>query len=103
MLPFIRRLVYACCLPLLCTPLLAQTANRFDVVIDELLPAPSPPVQLANYEFVELTNVSRTAFNLRNWQLSDGSSTATISTSFVLQPDSLVLICANTAAATLAA
>lgn len=103
MLHLIRRLVYACCCILLYTPLVAQTANRNNVVIDELLPDPSPPVQLPNYEFIELRNVSRTAFNLRNWQLSDGSSTATITTSFVLQPDSLVIICANSATSAFAA
>jgi hypothetical protein len=79
---------------LLCTAgSLAQLPNRFDVVIDELLPDPSPPVQLPNVEFIELKNVSTTAFNLRNWKLSDGSTTATISASFTLKPDSFVIIC----------
>jgi hypothetical protein len=80
----------------------AQVANRFDVVIDELLPDPSPPVQLPNVEFIELKNVSATAFNIRNWKLSDGSATATITTSFLLKPDSFVIICPNTAVTTFA-
>lgn len=102
MLPFFRRLLPACCLVLFISASFAQVANRFDVVIDELLPDPTPPVQLPNAEFIELKNVSTTAFNIRNWKLSDGSTTATITTSFVLQPDSFVIICSNNAATSFA-
>lgn len=66
-------------------------------MIDELLPDPSPSVQLPNTEFIELKNVSSTAINIRNWKLSDGSSTATITTNYILQPDSFVIICTNNA------
>ena len=69
------------------------------MVIDELLPDPSPPVQLPNTEFIELKNVSSTAINIRNWKLSDGSTTATITTNFTLKPDSFVIICSNSAVA----
>ena len=75
----------------------AQLPNRFEVVIDELMPDPSPPVQLPNVEFIELKNVSSTAFNLRNWKLSDGSTTATIATNFTLKPDSFVIVCPTSA------
>jgi Lamin Tail Domain/CHU_C Type IX secretion signal domain/Bacterial Ig-like domain len=74
-----------------------QIANRYDIVIDELLPDPTPQVGLPTSEFAELKNVSGTAFNLAGWQLSDGTSTATLP-SFVLQPDSFVIICATSAA-----
>lgn len=99
MLPAFRRFIPACCLFLMHTGAIAQFANRFDVVIDELFPDPSPPVQLPNAEFIELKNVSATAFNIRNWKLSDGSTTATITSSFILQPDSFVIICPNTSVA----
>jgi hypothetical protein len=81
---------------------IAQVPNRFDVVIDELLPDPTPPLQLPNAEFIELKNVSATAFNIRNWKLSDGSTMATITSSFILQPDSFVIICATNAVAAFA-
>jgi hypothetical protein len=97
MLPLFRRLLPACCGLLCMASAIAQTPNRFDVVIDELLPDPSPPVQLPNSEFIELKNVSATAFNIRNWKLSDGSTTATITSSFILKPDSFVIICATSA------
>ncbi len=101
-LPVFRRLLVACCCLFFMAGSFAQVANRFDVVIDELLPDPSPPVQLPNTEFIELKNVSATAYNIRNWKLSDGSTSTTITTSFVLQPDSFVIICPNTAVSTFA-
>lgn len=75
----------------------AQIANRYDVVIDELFPDPTPQVGLPTSEFVELKNTSSTAFNLSGWKLSDGTSTATLP-NFILQPDSFVIICATSAA-----
>jgi hypothetical protein len=98
-----RAFVSACGLVFSSLQLTAQPANRFDVVIDELMPDPSPPVQLPNYEFIELKNVSGTAFNLHNWKVSDGSSTATITASFILKPDSFVVICTNAAVTAFAA
>jgi hypothetical protein len=74
-----------------------QTINRFDIVIDELLPDPSPAVQLPNSEFIELKNVSTAPVSLRNCTISDGSTSATITTSFTLLPDSFVIICPNSA------
>jgi Lamin Tail Domain/CHU_C Type IX secretion signal domain len=75
----------------------AQVANRFDVVIDELFPDPTPQVGLPATEFIELRNVSSVAFNLQNWRISDGTSTATITANFTLRPDSFVIICTNSA------
>ncbi|HWI90348.1 MAG TPA: lamin tail domain-containing protein [Flavisolibacter sp.] len=73
---------------------LAQ-ADRFDVIITEIMADPSPVVSLPNAEFVEIKNVSSTAFNLSGWKLSDATSTGTINTSFVLQPDSMVILCST--------
>jgi hypothetical protein len=102
-LPIFRRLLPVCCSLFIIQEALAQLPNRFDVVIDELLPDPSPPVQLPAAEFIELKNVSATAFNIRNWKLSDGSTTATITTSFVLKPDSFVIVCPTSAASSFTA
>lgn len=99
MLPAFRSFLTTCVLLLIYSSAFAQFANRFEVVIDELFPDPSPPIQLPNAEFIELKNVSTTAFNIRNWKLSDGSTTATITTNFVLMPDSFVIICPTSAVA----
>jgi hypothetical protein len=75
----------------------AQTAQRFDIIITELLPDPAPPVSLPNHEFVELKNNSARVINLRGWKLSDGTSTAAINADIEIQPDSFVIICPNAA------
>lgn len=75
--------------------IIAQPAQRFDVLIDELFPDPSPSVGLPNSEFLELKNNSGRAISLKNWKISDGSSTATISSNFILGIDSFVIICAS--------
>jgi len=62
----------------------SQKANRFDIIIDEIFPDPSPAVGLPQMKFIELKNVSASAFNLRNWQISDSNSTATIKKDFIL-------------------
>ncbi|RYF81402.1 MAG: lamin tail domain-containing protein, partial [Chitinophagaceae bacterium] len=72
-----------------------QTAGPYQIVITEIMADPSPVVALPNAEYIEIKNVSATAFNLAGWKISDASSTATIATSLVLQPDSLVILCAN--------
>jgi len=77
----------------------SQTANRFDIIIDEIFPDPSPSVGLPEMKFIELKNVSASAFNLHNWQISDSNSTATIKKDFILQPDSFVVICTTSAVA----
>jgi hypothetical protein len=72
----------------------AQPVTRYAVVIDEIFADPSPPVRLPAGEFIELKNISGNPINLRNWRLSDGNSDAIINVSFVLEPDSFVIVCA---------
>lgn len=73
----------------------AQVAARYDVVITEIMADPTPVVGLPNAEYLEIKNVSSTTFNLSGWRLSDATGTATVSTSFTIQPDSVVILCAN--------
>ena len=73
----------------------AQVANRFDIVITEIMADPSPAVSLPNAEFIEIKNTSVTPYQLNGWKLSDASSTATITTNFILQPDSVAILCSN--------
>ncbi len=71
----------------------AQNINRYDIVISEIFPDPSPSVGLPNSEFLELTNISDRSINLDKWKISDGNSIATIAGPFLLQADSQVIIC----------
>lgn len=72
---------------------IAQPAKRFDVLIHEFMADPSPQAGLPNHEFIELKNVSLSAIDLRNWKIGDATATATIAINYLLQPDSLVIIC----------
>jgi len=56
---------------------------------------PAPPVNLPNAEYIEIKNVSRTSFNLNGWKVNDATSSGTINTSFVLQPDSIAILCST--------
>jgi len=81
----------------------AQIANRFDVVITEVMADPTPAVNLPDAEYVEIKNVSATAFNLNGWKLADANSAGIINTSFVLQPDSIAILCSTSNVTTFSA
>jgi hypothetical protein len=62
---------------------------------------PSPSVGLPNYEWIEIKNNSRAPVQLQNWRLADGSGVSGPLPSYWLAPDSLLIICSNTALASL--
>ena len=75
------------------------TVQPYDVVIDEIMADPNPPVGLPPDEFIELKNVSSHTLDLFRWQAGDSTGFATINTHILLQPDSFLVITANAAAA----
>jgi hypothetical protein len=77
--------------------LYGQIPTRYSIVIDEILADPAPTIGLPNAEFIELRNVSDSSINLKQWRISDGTSTATINIDYFLQPDSCVVICSTPA------
>jgi Lamin Tail Domain/CHU_C Type IX secretion signal domain len=79
----------------------AQIANRYDIVIDEIMADPTPGVGLPNAEFIELKNISSQAFNLNGWRIGDATGFSTISINFILKPDSFLIICTNSAVVSL--
>jgi len=82
-------------------PLTAQ--NRYDIVIDEIMADPSPVVGLPNNEWVELKNVSGHAINLQGCRLSDLNTVSGPLPSFILQPDSFLIVCSSGALNTMTA
>lgn len=84
---------------LLSISLYAQPAQRFDLIIHEIFADPTPVIGLPNSEYIEVRNRSGTPLNLLNWRISDGTSTGRISTAYLLQPDSLVILCGSAAQA----
>ncbi|MBL0335738.1 MAG: lamin tail domain-containing protein [Chitinophagaceae bacterium] len=72
-----------------------QAQNRYEVVIDEIMADPSPPVGLPNLEWIELKNTGSSAINLQNWRIGDASSQSGAFPSFILLPDSFVIVCSS--------
>lgn len=73
----------------------SSLVNRYDIVIDEIMADPSPSVSLPNCEWIELRNISLNEINLQNWRIGKSSSTSGPMRSFVLKPDSSVIICSS--------
>ena len=79
-------------------PNITTAQNRNDILITEFLPDPSPSIALPESEFIELTNRSGTEFNLYHFIISNGNSSATIKTDFILKPDSMMILCSVSSA-----
>lgn len=75
--------------------LVAETPSVGDVIINEFFCDPSPSVGLPEVEFVEVYNRSSKVFNLNGWEISDGSSTGTLSSDYWLSPGEYRIICAS--------
>jgi Lamin Tail Domain len=76
-------------------PMLLSAQNRYDVIINEFLPDPTPSRGLPESEFIEIKNRSKNDFNLHNWKISNGTTTATIKTNYLLKSDSFLILCAS--------
>ncbi|MBK8841875.1 MAG: lamin tail domain-containing protein [Saprospiraceae bacterium] len=53
---------------------IAETAGQFDILINELLPDPSPVIGLPNSEFIELYNSSDKTFKLSDYKLQKSTT-----------------------------
>ena len=75
--------------------------RQYDVVIDEIMVDPSPPVGLPNLEWVELKNTTTHAIQLQGWRIGNASDQSGPMPNFILLPDSLVIVCSSAAATAL--
>ena len=78
----------------------SQPSFKHAVVITELYPDPDAKSAIPQSEFIELKNISRSGINLKGWKITDGSTSATITTSFELKPDSFLVVCPQSAVIT---
>ncbi len=54
------------------TPLFSEAQSRYDILITECLPDPTPSRGLPESEFIELKNCSSHDYNLHNWKIGNG-------------------------------
>jgi hypothetical protein len=66
-------------------------AKMHDVQIDEIMFKPNPPVNLPNYEYIELYNRTSAPIDLTNWSLSVGKRRHSFSPVTIL-PDSFLVV-----------
>jgi len=67
-----------------------------DVVINEIMADPDPPVGLPDYEYVELFNRTHYPLRLNNWRFTAGSYTKTFP-DVTLSPDGFLILCKDSA------
>jgi hypothetical protein len=71
--------------------LMAQDVKPFDILINEFMPDPSPPVGLPNTEYIELYNRSSNSINLKEFKLFNGSVSTELPDS-ILKPKHFIII-----------
>ena len=70
--------------------------EKHDVIFTEIMFEPSSSAALPNFEFIEIYNRNANAIPLKNWSISDGSSTAVFPELFLL-PHQYLILCNTTA------
>jgi len=64
--------------------------NPFEIVINEIMADPEPPVDLPPYEYIELYNTTSNYLGVKGWSLEVGSSRKSIP-DFMMEPDSYMI------------
>ncbi|MDQ3109957.1 MAG: lamin tail domain-containing protein, partial [Bacteroidota bacterium] len=72
--------------------------REFDVVINEIMPDPNPPVLLPDEEYLELHNTTSYAISTNGWTLAVGTTVRALP-SIVISADSFIVFTSTTAAA----
>ncbi|MDH5399136.1 MAG: lamin tail domain-containing protein [Cyclobacteriaceae bacterium] len=62
-----------------------------DIVINEIMADPSPPVDLQETEYLEIMNISEHPYDLSGWMISDGRTVGQVSSGYIL-PGSYTLL-----------
>jgi hypothetical protein len=95
--PNLKAIFIAVVLLVACNSLFAQ----FNIVIDEIMADPSPQVALPNAEWIELKNTGAVAINLQGYRLAKEAGVSGPMPSFILEPDSFVVVCTSSQSAAL--
>lgn len=90
-----RQILIAFCL--LCPPLLLKGQHLHSLVIQEVFADPTPLVGLPDSEFLEIRNISNINIDLKGWKLGKGDDEIPFPASFLLSPDSFLIVCRTSA------
>jgi hypothetical protein len=85
----------------LVVPFVYSVPLAFDVLIDEIMADPTPLNGLPDAEWIELRNRSAFEVNLQNWKIGKPSGLSGSMPSYILKPDSFVIVCTGSAVAAL--
>lgn len=75
--------------------------QTYDVLINEIMADPDPPVGLPNYEYLELYNRTPVPINLKNWELQIGTTIKTFP-DVTIQAGGFLILAADAAGPSLA-
>ena len=78
------------------TFLIISEADFREVVINEFMADAAPPVGLPETDFVELYNPTDKYFDLTGWRIGDNAGQSGTFSSFILAPDSYLIVCPST-------
>ncbi|MBM3435753.1 MAG: hypothetical protein FJY07_05995 [Bacteroidetes bacterium] len=70
---------------------LPQVAGIYDIVINEIMADPDPPVGLPEYEYIEIFNTTSSYLKMSGWTLKVGSSEKSLP-SLVIEPDEYIIL-----------
>lgn len=69
-----------------------KEAKPLQLVINELLPDPTPAIGLPGHEFIEIYNNSELTFNLKDWSISDNSNEGKLDSIIIFPNEYLLLV-----------
>lgn len=77
------------------------SAQRYDVVLQEIFADPLPSVGLPPSEWIEIRNRSHVPVSLLGWRVADATSQSSPFPNITLPPDSLLIVCPSSALSSL--
>lgn len=72
-----------------------ESSNKYDLIIDEIMADPSPPVNLPDAEYVEIKNISDQTINLAGYRLQTNNAISAPFPDYDIPAGSFLILCSN--------